>query len=286
MKKPNLRSLSSAKINLFLDVLGKRRDGFHQIRTIFTEIDLTDILNFALTKKGSVKILPDKDFVDEKENIIYKVAIFIQEKYNVKYGVEIELQKNIPISAGLGGGSSNAASTIKALSYLWELDLSLSEMHNIAGNFGSDINFFLEGGSAFGENRGEEITQLKHFKIENIFLVNPGLKISSKEAYESVIIEDHKNANWKKLLSDFNTKWCFNKLQDGVCKNYPELTKIINYLNENGAEKAILSGSGATVIGFCSDKTIAEKFSTYYSNMGYWNYITKTKGVQNEHYRC
>ena len=103
MKKKNLRICSSAKINLFLDVLSKRSDGYHQIRTIFSEIGLADILNFALTKKGTVKILSDKDFVSTKENLIYKVSIFIKERYNVKFGVEINLQKNIPISAGMGG---------------------------------------------------------------------------------------------------------------------------------------------------------------------------------------
>ncbi len=286
VKKKNLRIYSSAKINLFLDVLAKRPDGYHQIRTIFTEIGLADIINFALTKKGSVKILSDIDFVSVKENLIYKVAVFIKEKYNVKFGVEINLQKKIPISAGMGGGSSNAASTIMALSELWNINLSKEEMHKIAENFGSDINFFLEGGCALGENRGEKISRLKQIKLDNIFLVNPGFGVSSKEAYDAVLLNDHENNNWTKLIEEENTLWCFNKLQVGVCKNYPKIKKIIDYLLENGAEQAILSGSGATVIGFCPDRTSAEKFSKYYSNMGYWNYITKTRGVQNEHYRC
>ena len=116
MKIKNLKIDSSAKINLFLDVLSKRSDGYHQIRTIFSEIELSDTINFALTKKGTIKLLSNKDFVSAKKNLIYKVAIFIKKKYSVKFGVEIELQKNIPISAGMGGGSSNAASTIIALS--------------------------------------------------------------------------------------------------------------------------------------------------------------------------
>ncbi len=277
MKKKNLRISSSAKINLFLDVLSKRQDGYHQIRTIFSEIELADIINFALTKKGTVKILSNIDFVSVKENLIYKVAVFIKERYNVKFGVEIKLQKNIPISAGMGGGSSNAASTIIALSALWNLDLSKREMHTIAENFGSDINFFLEGGCALGENRGEKINNLKQIELDNIFLVNPGFEISSKEAYDAVSLDGHKNDNWTKLIKDENIQWCFNKLQDGVCKRYPEIRKIIDYLLKNGAEQAMLSGSGATIIGFCPDRAIAEKFSIYYSNLGYWNYVTKTK---------
>lgn len=230
-----------------------------------------------MTKKDTVKILSDINFVSAKENLIYKVAIFIKDKYNVKFGVKIELQKNIPISAGMGGGSSNAASTIVALSKLWNLKLSKDEMHKIAKNFGSDINFFLEGGCALGENRGEKIFQLKQIELDNIFLVNPGFGISSKEAYEIVSIDGYENDDWKKLIEQKNIQLCFNKLQDGVCKKYPEIQEIINYLLENGAEQAMLSGSGATIIGFCSDRATAEKFSIYYSDMGYWNYITKTK---------
>ena len=277
MKRKSLRISSSAKINLFLDVLSKRSDGYHQIRTVFSEIELADIINFALTKKGAIKILSDIDFVSVNENLIYKVAVFIKDKYNVKFGVEIELQKNIPISAGMGGGSSNAASTIMALSELWSLDLSLREMHKIAENFGSDINFFLEGGCALGENRGEKINHLKQIELDNIFLVNPGFEISSKEAYDAVSLDGHENNNWIKLIKHENIKWCYNKLQVGVCKKYPEIRMIINYLLENGAEQAMLSGSGATIIGFCPDRATADKFSIYYSNMGYWNYITKTK---------
>jgi 4-diphosphocytidyl-2-C-methyl-D-erythritol kinase len=277
IKKKTLRISSSAKINLFLDVLSKRSDGYHQIRTIFSEIELADIITFVLTKKDTVKILSDINFVSAKENLIYKVAIFIKDKYNVKFGVKIELQKNIPISAGMGGGSSNAASTIVALSKLWNLKLSKDEMHKIAKNFGSDINFFLEGGCALGENRGEKIFQLKQIELDNIFLVNPGFGISSKEAYEIVSIDGYENDDWKKLIEQKNIQLCFNKLQDGVCKKYPEIQEIINYLLENGAEQAMLSGSGATIIGFCSDRATAEKFSIYYSDMGYWNYITKTK---------
>ena len=277
MKKKNLRINSSAKINLFLDVLSKRSDGYHQIRTIFSEIGLADIINFALTKKGTVKILSDIDFVSTKENLIYKVAVFIKEKYNVKFGVKIELQKNILVSAGMGGGSSNAASTIIALSELWDLKLTKKEMHKIAENFGSDINFFLEGGCALGENRGEKIFHLKQIQLDNIFLVNPGFKISSKEAYDAVLLDGYENDNWAKLIKDENIQWCYNKLQDGVCNKYPEIREIIDHLLENGAEQAMLSGSGATIIGFCPDRATAEKFSIYYSKIGYWNYITKTK---------
>jgi 4-diphosphocytidyl-2-C-methyl-D-erythritol kinase len=229
-----------------------------------------------LTKNSAVRILVSTDFISIEENIIYKVAIFIKDKYKVEDGVDIKLEKNIPIAAGLGGGSSNAAFTISALSELWNLNLSDSEMHNIARNFGSDINFFLKGGCALGEGRGDKITPLEHIDINNIFLVNPGFDISSKEAYHAVHISNE-NTQWQQLISTHDVSYCYNKLEEGICRKYPVIKFIMEHLKINGAKKAMLSGSGATIIGFCSDRKIADNFTKYYSKKKYWNCITKTK---------
>lgn len=267
---------SPAKINLFLDVLGYKTNGYHEIRTIFAELEFCDIIKFTLTEREDIKILSNQDSLNNKENLIYKVAFFIKKIYNVKRGVKINLKKNIPISAGLGGGSSNAATTIKALSKLWELNLSLDEQHEIAEKFGSDINFFLQGGTCLGENRGEKITPLPSFEIENILLINPGFEISSKTAYELVKITEE-NSIWEKFLKKFNPKYCFNKLEEGIRKKFKVIAKDLDYLKVNGATNAILSGSGATMIAFCSNYKTAEKLAQHYSKQGYWNYITKTK---------
>ncbi len=194
----------------------------------------------------------------------------------MKNGVKIELKKIIPVSAGLGGGSSNAAQTIKALSELWQLHLTSDEMNEIAGQFGSDINFFLHGGTALGEGKGDRISILNDIPIENIFLVNPGFGISSREAYEAVKISKTRNSNWKNLLKEKDVKYCYNDLEKGVSKRYPEIYEIINYLENNGASKSMLSGSGATIIGFCPDRKTTEEFQKYYSKKNYWNCVTKT----------
>jgi 4-diphosphocytidyl-2-C-methyl-D-erythritol kinase len=275
-RKSKISIRSHAKINLFLDVFSRRPDGFHNIRTIFSEISLYDTLNFILTKNNRVKILSNKDFVSSENNLIYKVALFIKEKYNVQESVEVFLEKIIPVSAGLGGGSSNAAATIRALSEIWDLDLSNEEMHDIAAEFGSDINFFLEGGSALGEKRGEKITPLNDIILEDVFLVKPSFGISSSEAYSSVKLSQE-NQNWSKLIKTGDAELCYNKLQAGITEIYPEISEIINFLEVNGAKKAMLSGSGSTVIGFCPDSKTAKWLSNYYSSKGYWNYITKTK---------
>ena len=230
-----------------------------------------------MTEKNAIKILACKNFIKTEDNLVYKIAFFIQKKYIVNNGVNIKLEKNIPIAAGLGGGSSNAAQTIFALSELWDLDLSENEMHEIASEFGSDINFFLIGGCALGEGRGEQITPLNDIEINNILLINPGFAISSKEVYQATTISDNENSNWKKLLKTGNIAFCYNKLEETVCERFSEIQNIIKYLQENGVQKAMLSGSGATVIGFCPNHQTAEKSANYYSKKGYWNLITKTK---------
>ncbi|MFO7895903.1 MAG: 4-(cytidine 5'-diphospho)-2-C-methyl-D-erythritol kinase [Candidatus Cloacimonadales bacterium] len=272
-----LKVRSHAKINLFLDILKKRDDGYHDIRTIFSEIELSDKISFTLTKKDNVSILTNKYFVSTKDNLIYKVALFIKDRYNVASGAAIELEKNIPVAAGLGGGSSNCAATIKALSRLWDLALSPEEMHEIAAHFGSDINFFLEGGCKLGTGRGEILSDLPAMDIDHIFLVNPGFPVSSGEAYKALKLADKPNENWRKLLQTSDLKYCFNALQSAVCQRYPELAEIIYYLESHGATKTILSGSGATVIAFCPDDKTANKFADFYRKKNYWNYITKTK---------
>ena len=256
-------------------MISVRLDGYHEIRTIFSEIDLYDVLNFTLTKNSAIKILANIDFVSLEKNLIYKVAIFIQKKYNVLNGAKIDLQKNIPIAAGLGGGSSNAAQTILALNEIWKLNLSTIEMNSIAARFGSDINFFLSGGTAIGEGRGEEIKRLDDLEIENILLVNPGFEISSKEAYEAVNVVKP-NSNWKEFLRNKDVNFCFNKLEEGIIRLYPKIGKTLNFMQENGAMKAMLSGSGATMIGFCPDRATAENLSEYFTRKKYWNCITKT----------
>jgi len=268
---------SSAKINLYLDILNKRKDEYHNIRTIFAEIDLYDSLNFTLTKNKSIKILTTKCFVNTKDNLIYKVAFFIQNKYNVNWGVKVQLEKNIPVGAGLGGGSSNAALTIKVLSNLWGLGLSLSEMEDIARRFGSDINFFLYGGVALGEDRGDMITPLTGLEVDNILLVNPGFEIASSQAYGSLDFEKLDHPEWRDIIENKKIDYCYNALEDGICLIYPEIKELKQMLITKGAEKAMLSGSGPTVIGFFKDRKTVREAATFFTENKVWNIITKTR---------
>jgi 4-diphosphocytidyl-2-C-methyl-D-erythritol kinase len=281
-KSPSL-SCSYAKINLFLDVLGRMENGYHSISTLFSEIELFDTIKFSLTKYHDIKILSTEKSLQNRANLIYQIAIFIQDKYCVRYGAKINLGKNIPISAGLGGGSSNGASTIIGLDKLWQLNMSVADMHSIAAQFGSDINFFLDGYQAVGSGRGEIITQLDESKIprsgffiDNILLVNPRFPIMSREAYELLEIGDP-NPNLHKLIKTGDVKYCYNKLEDGICKKYPVISQIIQQLYDLKAKKAMLSGSGPTIIGFFPDISSIKKAQKVLEKASFWTHITSTR---------
>ncbi|MCL2064509.1 MAG: 4-(cytidine 5'-diphospho)-2-C-methyl-D-erythritol kinase [Candidatus Cloacimonetes bacterium] len=277
---------SYAKINLYLDVLHRLDSGYHSLLTLFSEINLNDILKFSLTKNLEIKILSTSRKLANQNNLIYKVGIFIQKRYSVGSGAIIELEKNIPISSGLGGGSSNAASTIIGLSRLWGLNLSQSEMHEIAAEFGSDINFFLEGYQAIGRNRGEQIEPIQEeIEFENILLVNPKFGISSKEAYE--LLEDGEDPSLhpltkgveglEKLLEKKRAEYCFNRLEAGIRQKYPIIEETIELLEKNGAKKAMLSGSGPTMIGFFESPETMKEAQKIVKSMNFWSYTTTTR---------
>ena len=275
-KRKKIVKKAYAKINLFLEIYKKREDGYHNIRTIFSEISLNDEIIFTLTKNPEIKFLSFPEIVNLENNIIYKIAVFIKDKYGVQRGVEIILKKQIPHQAGLGGGSSDAASTIMALNELWRLNLSLKEMEGIAQKFGSDISFFLFGGTAIGKGRGEILEPLpKDILIDNIVLIKPALGISTKEAYSLIVPREKASEKWDVFLSTTNVEYTMNDFEEVILKKYPEIQEIFNMIIANGA-KPLLSGSGSTVIAFCKSRDTAKKINNYFANRNYWTYITKT----------
>lgn len=218
----------------------------------------------------------DKDLGDLSGNTVYRTALLMKERYGVKDGVDIKIKKSIPLSAGLGGGSSNAAVTIKELSLLWNLHLSEKEMYAVASEIGSDVSFFLTGGTALGESRGEKIRVLEPIEFEMLLLVKPGYGIRSGDAYQSSV-DYGDNENWKYLLREKNPLYCFNRLEKSLLANYPDLREIIKHMGDNGAVKAIVSGSGSTVIGFYDDRRVFDKHYNYYKVKGFWCCQSKTK---------
>jgi len=265
---------SYAKINLFLEVLGHLPNNYHEVNTVLCSIDLFDSVKYALTKSGTLKLWASKPELNGDDNLICRVGNYLKELYKIPYGLEIELNKRIPIAAGLGGGSSNAAATIIALDKLWQLGLSEEEKHSIAAQFGSDINFFLLGGTALGENRGERISSMSDILLKNILLVNPGIAISAGKAYGATELPAPGEA---KLFDPQNpVATMFNRLEAAVCRLYPAVDSLIQGLSEFGALKSMLSGSGSTCFGIFEDVDGMARCQRHYEAMGYFTHITRS----------
>ena len=181
---------SYAKINLSLDVLGKREDSFHEINSVMQKIDLYDELSFENSKETIVK----SQF---KEDIILKAINEVKEIFQIEEGITVSLKKNIPVAAGLGGGSSDAAATLIALNELWGLNLTPKTFIKIASEIGSDIPFFLAGNTCFVAGRGD-IVQPITFPEMNIILINPGYELSTKQAY-SDLDDKHRKTTFSSL---------------------------------------------------------------------------------------
>ncbi len=274
-KNQEIYSVSYAKINLVLNVESLLNSGYNKIRTLFSEIDLYDNLKYSLTKSKEIEVWSNIAELCGEKNLIYTVATYLKNKYSVNSGVKIKLEKQIPLAAGLGGGSSNAANAIKSLNLLWSLNMTNDEMHDVAAKFGSDLNFFLEGGTACGFNRGEIIERVEPVHIDKILLVKPTLGITSREAYNLINIRKT-NKNFDKFLETRDLKLIFNDLQSGIINKYPQIGDILGQLRDKGAEIAQMSGSGSTCYGIYTSAELLKQSYDYFTTQGYWTKITKT----------
>ena len=265
---------SYAKINLFLEVTGKLANNYHQVNTVFSSIDLCDYISYNTTDKPEIAIDSSDSSLAGKANLMFRVAEFLQQHYCRDKGVKINLEKHIPVAAGLGGGSSNAANSIIALNELWQLELGKSTLHEIAASFGSDLNFFLEGGTAQGSNRGEQIQPLPNIKIDRILLVNPKIPILSSEAYRLMTIPD--NSELRRFDPRDLGGTCFNRLELGIRLAYNQIDQLIRTIKSYGASVAMLSGSGSTCFGFFDDQEALLACKAYFVDRGYWTRETRT----------
>ncbi len=256
MKKITYESF--AKVNLFLELLGKRNDGFWEIETIFQAISLSDILTFEIVEKDTISFSCNWKELENEENLVIKAARMLQRTGKIRKGVKISLQKRIPLGAGLGGGSSNAALALKVLSCLWEIDVGSQELHEMAASLGSDVSFFLTGGTCLGKGRGEVITSLPSLPAWEIFLIFPPFLVYTKDVYADARLpktylssEPMQNAVKKQdkegVLSNL-----FNRLEDVVFRSYPELKAWREELRWLGLKNTLVSGSGPTLFGFLS----------------------------------
>jgi 4-diphosphocytidyl-2-C-methyl-D-erythritol kinase len=248
-----------AKINLDLQVLGVRPDGYHELRTTFQSVALADVLTFTKTR-GPFRIeCDDAAFPADRSNLIWKAAervLRLSRRRDIPSGVTVRVEKNIPMQSGLGGGSSDAAATLRALSLLWRVNASEAELHHAAAVIGADVPYFLEGGTALGFHRGDLIYPLDDIAPAWVVIVVPEFGVSTKEAFawwDRRKGRDGREAKGRRALRSPS-----NDLQAVVAKRHPIVTKLVRTLTKHGAFHASLSGSGSAVFGLFRQRSAAQ----------------------------
>jgi 4-diphosphocytidyl-2-C-methyl-D-erythritol kinase len=230
-----------AKLNLFLHVVGRRPDGYHLLQTAFRLIDLCDWLRFAPLNDGTIRLARPVPGVAEEENLVVRAARLLQKEGAAGAGVEIDLEKNIPVGGGLGGGSSDCATTLAVLNSLWALALPAEKLAELAVALGADVPFFLFGRNAFGEGIGEHLTPLDLPQAWYVVLVPP-----VSVATQAVFSAPELTRNSKTIkISGFSAGFGRNDLEPVVCRRHPEVAKHLEWLRRFG--DARMSGSGACV---------------------------------------
>jgi 4-diphosphocytidyl-2-C-methyl-D-erythritol kinase len=246
---------SFAKINLHLQIIGKRADRYHDLCTVFQTISLHDTLSFE-TDDEIHMTCGDEDIPVDDRNLVVRAASQLRERYRIECGVRIHLQKKIPAPGGLGGGSSNAATALLALRKLWNIDASIEEIHQLAERLGSDVPFFLYGGTALGMGRGEIVEPIDNFVEKFMLVVTPDVAVATREAFKRLNARalTKQESNRKLQIcrfdlesADFRYTAFKNDFEIPVFAAYPEVERVKNTLFDLGADRAMLSGSGGSV---------------------------------------
>ncbi|MDD2366835.1 MAG: 4-(cytidine 5'-diphospho)-2-C-methyl-D-erythritol kinase [Desulfuromonadaceae bacterium] len=257
-----LKVLAPAKINYLLDVIGKRPDGYHELRMIMQRVNLCDNISLKLNDNGEVKIICNSIGIpDGQENIAWKAARALLDFAGSKTGVTIEITKNIPVAAGLGGGSSDAAAVLMGLNDLLNLNISDQKLMEIGVNIGADVPFFIFKKAAIAEGIGEKLTELPEMPHCWILLVNPAIHVSTAWVYKSLQLTNRGKLN--RLPEFFDSieqviSILSNDLESVTVEKFPVIAEIKSLLLESGASGSMMSGSGPTVFGIFDSFDAAE----------------------------
>ena len=278
---------SYAKINLFLKIGRKLGSGYHNLQSVMQRIELSDNIVIEPLHEDNIIVESTHPELSSEENLAYKAALLIKKKYKVKQGAKIYLEKNIPLQSGLGGGSSNAATTILNLNKLWGLKLKEKQLIELAMHLGSDVPFFIGENAALVEGIGDKIKRIKKSFSINIVLINPGFRISTKWAYSafdrqrpkirteagiSSLIRAIEKKDIKEIANNLH-----NDFEPVVTKKYKVLNDIKTNLLRNDALNAIVSGSGPTV--FAVFNSIYEAREAFFKVQYDYPFVFLTKTI-------
>lgn len=263
---------SFAKINLYLDVVARRRDGYHDIETVFQTVNLSDRLSFTERDGGILLDCDAPELGGVDTNLAYRAATLLQDRTGCTKGVHVRLEKRIPIAAGLAGGSGNAAAALIALNDLWELRLSRGDLQRLALELGSDVPYCLVGGTMAATGRGEEMMALEPLPQTWFILVHPPVSVSTARVYGSprLRVSDSprfagRTAAFRKALYALEKgrleEVVFNRMEEVVFPDHQTLAEVKCLLLEKGCTAAAMSGSGPTLFGVCESRRQASRLA-------------------------
>lgn len=256
-----------AKINISLDIIGKREDGYHLLKMIMQSIDLYDLITVDKSKSG-IYLSCNKSYIPtDDKNIAYRAAKLFMEEYNINGGVRININKNIPVAAGLAGGSTDGATVLRLMRDIYKPNILDSELERLAISIGADVPFCLNGGTVLCEGIGEIMTNIKTFKDKILIIVKPNFGVSTKETYRAFDLNKvAKHPETEQLIEaierddlEFICDNMKNLLENVTLNKYPIIKQIKRELMTLGAKGTMMSGSGPTVFAFFDDMLQAQK---------------------------
>ena len=287
-----LKKKSPCKVNLILNILGKRADGFHELETVMQPVNVCDEMIFERAGAGLQLTCSNPELPCDSKNLVHRAATAFLAAAKISDGVKIHLQKNLPLAGGIGGGSANAAVTFSSLNELFGSPLPLEKLHELAAALGSDVPFFLYDKPALATGRGEKVLTLENFpalKGKALFLVHPGFGISTPWSYQN-LARFPKDQNGtpgraEKLVaalqaSDWNAirENIYNSLEAPAFEKFPVLQLYREFLRENGALVSLMSGSGSTTFAIAENlaaaDALAEKFKAQFGTNGWMATVT------------
>lgn len=272
---------SFAKINWTLEIVGKRTDGYHELRTLLQTVSVADELIFELAEQGIEIVCDHPDVPCDETNLVHRAARLLSDFAGIEHGVRVTINKRIPTAAGLGGGSSNAAVTLIALQKLWQVSLAPRDLFSLGAKLGADVPFFFLGGTCLGVGRGDEVYPLADIKADNLLLVNAGIAVPTREVYANLPAWLTNPEAIPKMPTSFEAAYetitthdkqirLHNDLEIPVLSRHPLLGEIKERLKQAGASGVLMSGSGSTVFAIFDNDQARTSAQRELSQHGWW----------------
>lgn len=262
-----MRLRALAKINLGLDVIGKREDGYHEVRMIMQTINMYDQLEIDIREEPGIAITTNLPFVPTNENnLVHKAAKLLMDEFGIDRGITVDLQKFIPVAAGMAGGSSDAAATMIGVNRLFGLGLTVRQLMERGVRIGADVPYCLLRGTALAEGIGEELRPLPPCPECYVLIGKPAVSVSTRLVYEKLdALESVNHPDIDRMLEGLQwhnlnkvADYMGNVLEEVTIPSYPVIEEIKQHMKDHGAVNAMMSGSGPTVFGLFDDKKTAE----------------------------